>query len=106
MSLHYNGVNSYIFVNDVEIFKFKAKDSEINATPLCLGNASKDLSVDNTRKTGLYRYVYSFPVDHDSIDVVGFLDIHRYLMRKHGIKSCLDQSESIYCHYLKYCNFT
>ena len=37
-SLHYNGGNSYLFVNVAEIYKFKAKDSEILATPLCLGN--------------------------------------------------------------------
>ena len=42
-SLHYNEVNSYIFVNSVEIYKFKAKDAEINASPLCLGNVSKGL---------------------------------------------------------------
>ena len=38
LSLHYNGVNSYLFVNGTEIYKFKAKDSEIVAAPLCLGN--------------------------------------------------------------------
>ena len=42
LSLHYNGANSYLFVNVTEIFKFKAKDSEIVANPLCLGNTSKD----------------------------------------------------------------
>ena len=42
LSLHYNGANSYLFVNGTEIIKFKAKDSEIVATPLCLGNISKD----------------------------------------------------------------
>ena len=42
LSLHYNGANSYLFVNGIEIIKFKAKDSEIVATPLCLGNISKD----------------------------------------------------------------
>ena len=42
LSLHYNGANSYLFVNGTEIIKFKAKDSEIVATPLCLGNVSKD----------------------------------------------------------------
>ena len=42
LSLHYNGANSYLFVNGTEIYKFKAKDSEIVATPLCLGNISKD----------------------------------------------------------------
>ena len=38
LSLHYNGNNSYLFVNGTEIHKFKAKDSEIVTTPLCLGN--------------------------------------------------------------------
>ena len=38
LSLHYNGANSYLFVNGTEIYKFKAKDSEIVAPPLCLGN--------------------------------------------------------------------
>ena len=42
LSLHYNGANSYLFVNSTEIYKFKAKDSEIVASPLCLGNISKD----------------------------------------------------------------
>ena len=50
LSLHYNGANSYLFVNGTEIHKFKAKYSEIVATPLCLGNVSKDFSVDNTKK--------------------------------------------------------
>ena len=40
--MHYNGTNSYLFVNSTEIIKFKAKYSEIIATPLCLGNISKD----------------------------------------------------------------
>ena len=40
--LHYNGANSYLFANGTEIYKFKAKDSEIVPSPLCLGNISKD----------------------------------------------------------------
>ena len=42
LRLHYNGANSYLFVNDTEIYKFKAKDSEVVASPLYLGNISKD----------------------------------------------------------------
>ena len=38
LSLHYNGANSYLFVNGTEIYKVKAKDSEIVASPLCLRN--------------------------------------------------------------------
>ena len=41
LSLHYNGANSYLFVNGTEIIKFKAKYSIIAATPLCLGNISR-----------------------------------------------------------------
>ena len=41
LNLHYNGANIYIFANDTEINRFKAKDSETVATPLCLGNISK-----------------------------------------------------------------
>ena len=47
LSLHYNGANSYLFVNVTEIIKFKAKDSEIVANPLCLGNISDNFSVNN-----------------------------------------------------------
>ena len=50
VNLHYNGANSYLFVNGTEIYKFKAKDSEIVASPLCLGNISKDWSTDNMKK--------------------------------------------------------
>ena len=42
LSLHYNEVNSYLFVNGKKIRKFKAKDSANASTPLCLGNISKD----------------------------------------------------------------
>ena len=79
--MHYNGANGYLFVNGTEIIKFKAKYSEIAATPLCLGNISKDGSVDNTRRTGFNDYVYNFSVDYDAIAVDDILDIHKYLMK-------------------------
>ena len=41
LSLHCNGANSCLFVNDTEIIKFKAKNSEIVASPLCLRNTSR-----------------------------------------------------------------
>ena len=85
LSLHYNGANSYLFVNGTEIYKFKAKDSEIVATPLCLGNISKDWSVDNMKKTGFNGYVYDFSVDYDAIAVDDILDIHKYLTKKNNV---------------------
>ena len=86
LSLHYNGANSYLFVNGKEIHKFKVKDCEIVATPLCLGNISRDWSVDNMKKkTGLNRYVCDFSVDYDAIAVDDILGIQNYLMKKSDI---------------------
>ena len=48
--LHYNGANSYLCANGKEIIKFKAKDSELEAYPICLGNISEDFSVANIKK--------------------------------------------------------
>ena len=85
LSLHYNGANSYLFVNGTEIQKFKAKDSEILATPLCLGNISKVWSVDNSKRTGFNGYVYDFSIDYEAIAVDDIKDIHKYLMRKNNV---------------------
>ena len=82
MSLHYNGANSYFFVNGTEIFKFKAKDSEIVASQLCLGNISKDWSADNMKNTGFNGYVYDFSVDYDATDADDVKDIRKYLIKK------------------------
>ena len=82
LSLHYNGANSYLFVNRTEIIKFKAKDSKIVASPLCLGNISKDWSVNNMKRTGFTGYVYDFCVDYEATDVDDFKDNHKYLMKK------------------------
>ena len=87
LSLHYNGDNNYLFVNDKEIIKFKAKKaSEIVANSLCLGNISEAFSVANMKKTALYEYVYDFSVDCDAIAVDEILDIHKYLMEKNNMK--------------------
>ena len=53
LSLYYNKVNSYIFVDDIEIYKFQTKDAEIDAAPLCLDNVSKAFSVYNMKSTRL-----------------------------------------------------
>ena len=82
---HYNGANSYLFVNGTEVHKFKAKDSETVAYPLCLGNISKYFSEDNMKKTGLNGHVYDFSVDYNAIAVDDIPDIHKYLMEKDGI---------------------
>ena len=85
LSLHYDGANNYLFVNGTEIHKFKAKVSEIVPTPLCLGNKSKDWSVDNMKKTGLNGYVFYFSVDYNDTAVDDTLDIYKYLMKKNSM---------------------
>ena len=91
LSLHYNGANSYLFVNGTEIHKFTANDPEIVPNNLCLGNVSKDFSASNMKKTGFNGYIYDFSVDYDSIDVDDIKDIHKYLIKKrHSEITCLD----------------
>ena len=85
LSLLFNGANSYLFVNGTEIYKFKAKGSEILASPLCLGNISKEWSVHNMKKTGFNGYPYDFSVDYDATDVDDISGIHKYLMKKNNI---------------------
>ena len=85
LSLHYNGSNSYLFVNGTEIYKFKVKDSEIVPSPLCLGNISKDWSVDNMKKTGFTGYVFDFSVDYNVTVFDDVKDIHKYLMEENDI---------------------
>ena len=85
LNLHYNGANSHLFVNGTEIYKFKAKGSEILVGPICLGNISKDWSADNMRRTGFTGYAYDFSVDYDSISVDDIKNILKYLIKKNNI---------------------
>ena len=85
LSSHYNGGNSYLFVNGTESMKFKAKDSGTVASPLCLGNIYTDWSTDIMKKTGLTGYVYDFIADYNAIMVDDIKDIHKYLMKKNDI---------------------
>ena len=81
LSLHYNGSNSFLFVNATKVYQFKAKNSEIKDYALCLGNVSKDFTINNMKKTGLKGVVKFFSVDFNPIDN-DILDIHKYLMKR------------------------
>ena len=83
LSLHYNEANSELFLNGTEIYK--AKDSKIFVGPICLGNISKDWSVDNVKRTGSTGYVYDFIVDYEAIAVDDIENIQKYLMKKNNI---------------------
>ena len=80
----YNGTELPNY-NGTEIQKFKAKDSEIVGTLLCLRNILKEFSVDNMKNTGLNGYAYDFSVDYDAIAFDDILDIHKYFMKKNNM---------------------
>ena len=80
LSSHYNNLQ-----NGTEIYKFKGKDSETVATPLCLGNISKDWSTDTMKTTGFAGYNYDFSVDYEAIALDDIKTIHNYLTKKNNI---------------------
>ena len=63
----------------------KKKNTDIIPYPLCLGNISKDWSVDNMKNTGFNDYVYDFSVNYDATAVDNTKDIHKFLMKKNNI---------------------
>ena len=85
LSLQYNGENGYLFVNGTEIYKSKAKDSEILVGPVCLLNISIDWSEDNMKKTGFTGNIYDFSVDYNPTAVNDIINIHKYLIKKNNI---------------------
>ena len=76
LSMHYNGNNSFLYVNATKIYRFKAKDSEIKQYPLCLGNISGDSSASNIDRTGLNGCVYDFSVDYRAFVVILSISIN------------------------------
>ena len=75
LSLLYNKSSSYLFVNGVKIYHFKAEDSDLNEYSVCLGNISKKVSNANLKQTGLNGCVCDFSVNLGNIDVSDILDI-------------------------------
>ena len=86
LSLHYNGDNSYLFVNGVEIIKSKALTGNIKThNGICLGNISKDWGISNMKATSLVGDVYEFSCSYVPISVNEIKNIHEYLMKKHNV---------------------
>ena len=87
LSLHYNGDNSYLFVNGKEVTKFKATDFKSKANQLASGSisTSANLSTSDIEDSKLYGNVYDVSLNYSSISNDKIYDIHGYLMRKNGI---------------------
>ena len=77
LSLHYNGDDSYLFVNGKQELKFKCKTENLVKEKLCLGNLSDQWTTSESEKTGLYG---------NTVGVGPIYDFHRYLMVKHNRK--------------------
>ena len=90
LSLHYNGNNSYLFVNGRQELKFKCKTDQLVKEKLCIGNLSDQWTTSESEKTRVYGKIYDV-VDVDVVDyeqIVGttkIIDMHKYLMTKHNI---------------------
>ena len=82
LSLHYNGSNSFLFVNATKVYQFKEKGSEIKDYALCLSSISQDFTINDMTKAGLKGAVKFFSVDFNPIDTNDILDIHKYLMKR------------------------
>ena len=93
LSLHYNGDNSYLFLNGQKVTQFKAEKSEIKANRMFLGslvgsnayNEISELSKDDVNNIKMYGNVYEFSVDYNTISNEYILKIHKYLTKKNGL---------------------
>ena len=86
LNLHYNGTNSFLFVNATKIYQFKVKDSEIKNI-LCVYEIFQEMFHPRTWKTiGLNGCVYGFSADYRAFDSRNIIDVHKYLMKKQNIK--------------------
>ena len=88
LSLHYNGNNSYLFVNGRQELKFKCKTDQLVKEKLCIGNLSDQWTTSESEKTGVDGKIYDFVMDYEQIvGATKILDMDKYLMTKHNISS-------------------
>ena len=86
LSLHYNGDDSYFFVNGRQELKFKTKTDQLVKEKLCIGNLSDQWTTSESEKIEVYGKIYDFVVDYEQIvGTTKILDMHKYLMTKHNI---------------------
>ena len=69
---------------------------------MCLGDFSKDFTVDNMKKNGINGDINEFTVNYNTIYVTDIVDIHKYLTRKHNIKQFLNLLKKIFTKLLRF----
>ena len=78
LSFHYNSDNSYLFVNEKEIYKFKANNKNLNFLPqFSLGSIPNKFDYDDSEEVCFKGSVYDFSVDYDAIDKSNILRTHK-----------------------------
>ena len=92
LGLHCNGCISFSIVNTTKLYHFKAKNSEIKDYALCLGNISKDFTINNMKKKKkknrikrsckCFFWLYRNRSNRYRIYTNDILDIHKYLMKR------------------------
>ena len=86
LSLHY-GDNSYLFVNEKDIFKFKADNENVTfPTQPCLRSICNGFDATESREVSLKGNVYDFSVYYNAIEKSNILNIYKYLMVTNNIK--------------------
>ena len=69
LTLHYNGDNNYLFVNEIETHTFKADNKNvIILTQFCLESTYNYFGPNNIKEVSLKEHVYDFSVDYNAID--------------------------------------
>ena len=78
LSLHYNGDNSYLFVNGKYSFMFKANNGSVNSsTRFFLESISDGFGTTEFREVSLWGNVYDFLVHSNAVDKSDILDVHK-----------------------------
>ena len=86
LSLHYNGNNSYLFVNGRQELKFKCKTDQLVKEKLCIGNLNDQWTTSESEKTRVFGKIYDFVMNYEQIvRTTKIIDMHKYLMTKHNI---------------------
>ena len=64
LSLHYNGNNSFLFVNGRQELKFKCKTDQLVKEKLCIENLSDQWTTSESEKTEVCGKIYDFVMDY------------------------------------------
>ena len=86
LRLYNYGSNCFLFVHAINLYQFKAKDSEVKPYALCLGKISKNLRSKTWKKKRLKQTGNLFNVAYNANNTSDISDVSRYFMKKRWYK--------------------